>query len=632
MCGIFGIWNFKNTRGSNLLEASRLLRHRGPDDEGFLAIGQDGFKHYGGSDSTNKNLQKLSPTISIESALLHRRLAILDLSEAGHQPMTHTSEKIHLVFNGEIYNYRSLIQTYALNVKTGTDTEMILLLYAKIGVEAFSKFRGMWALSILDLEQNKLILSRDRFGIKPLYFTHQNGGLAFSSEIKPLLSLPGMESKWERKRFLQFVVFGATSDPHETFFKGIEALAPGRFREYNLDTLSFSETEYYNLRQSVSQYDSTNKDFESLFHESIADHLIADVEIGSCLSGGLDSSLIVAEAARQSRSGFQTFTCSFPGEAIDESAYARRLAQGTRRLEQHFITPTASDFFEGFDSLIRSQERPFGSASIFAQQSVMRLASDNGIKVLLDGQGADEILGGYYPYAGAHLLSILKSGKIKAYQREIRALKKHFNSKMETAMLRSAFYTLPQKVQVLARKQNRLGYNLIRADIRAEAQRLQSPKRGAVHAVELGFRSVEFGLYELLHYEDRNAMSYSIESRVPFLDHRIVEWALAQPSHIKIRDGWTKYPIRESLEKHDLGQLAWRTDKLGFVAPQKRWREELSQELSTSIAQMEIPDIFDKKRLAGLFSAGVTGNSAQSEFWRIYALIRWMEVFKVELV
>ncbi len=632
MCGIFGVWNFKEVKGSHLLHASQLLRHRGPDDEGFLVFEKESAKPFGGSDSADQSCEKLHRESEITGAMLHRRLSILDLSPAGHQPMAHPNGKLFLVFNGEIYNYRELIAKYDLKVKTGTDSEMILLLYAKIGIEAFAKFRGMWALAIVDLNENKLVLSRDRFGIKPLFITQRNGGLAFSSEAKPLLALPGMKPQWERRKFLQFVVFGATDDPHETFFKGIESLKPGHFREYDLDTLDFSETEYYNLRKAVAQKESNDESFESLFRESIKEHLIADVEVGSCLSGGLDSSLIVAEAANLSSGVFKTFTCSFPGEKIDESDYARMIATENRKLDQHFTTPTARDFLDGFDDLIRSQERPFGSASIFAQAAVMKLASESGIKVLLDGQGADEILGGYYPFAGAYLISLLKSGKMTAYKRELKALKKHFNPKMGTAMMRSAFYALPQNVQVLARKKKRLGYSLIQSDYQKEADELKSPERGATDFLELSFRSVEFGLYELLQYEDRNAMKYSIESRVPFLDHRLVEWSVSQPPEDKIHNGWTKYPIRKALEKHDLKPLAWRIDKLGFVAPQNRWRMELAEEIKAKVANSNIPNIFDEQMIDELFSKSITDNSGLSEFWRIYALLRWMAVFEVELV
>lgn len=632
MCGIFGVWNFDGVKGSHLKNASELLRHRGPDDEGFTVFSENAATNFSGLDSAAAKSEKLDANNPITCALLHRRLAILDLSPAGHQPMAHPRRNIHIVFNGEIYNFRELIAEYQLNVKTGTDTEMILLLYEKIGTTAFEKFRGMWALAIVDVDQQKLILSRDRFGIKPLFLVHHKGGIAFSSEVKPLLSLPGIRSEWERRKFLQFVVYGATDDPHETFFKGIEALKPGHFRSYNTADLSFEEVAYYRLRDRVAHGEFVDQSFDKLFSESIKEHLIADVEVGSCLSGGLDSSLIVAEAAKHFEGSFKTFTCTFPGESIDESGYARMLATDDRKLDQYFTTPSAQEFLNGFDDLIRSQERPFGSASIFAQAAVMKLAAENGIKVLLDGQGADEILGGYYPFAGAYLISLLKSGQIGAYNRELKALKKHFNPKMETAMMRSAFYALPQRLQFIARKQKRLGFSLMAPSFIDEASKLNSPERGATDFKELSFRSVEFGLYELLQYEDRNAMKYSIESRVPFLDHHLVEWAVGQNPEVKIQNGWTKFPIRKALESHNLKPLAWRIDKLGFVAPQDRWRMELADEIMEKVREGRIPELLDGRAVTDLFSKSIKSNSGLTEFWRIFALLRWMEVFEVELV
>lgn len=632
MSGIFGIWNVKDAKGSHLLKASELLKHRGPDDEGVLVFENNIPKPYSGLASANGESEKINPEAVMPNVLLHRRLSIIDISPAGHQPMSLENRKIHIIFDGAIYNFRKLIIQHNLHPKTQSDTEVILLMYAKFGTEAFTKFRGAWAIAILDLEKNKLILSRDRFGIKPLVYTHHNGGLAFASEAKPLLALPGMKTEWERKKFLQFLVYGATDDPHETYFKGIHALKPGHFRTYDLDTLDFEETEYYSLRQRVARGEYDGESFETLFRESVKEHLVADAEVGSSLSGGLDSSLIVAEVTNLTDNEFQTFTCSFPGESIDESDYARKLATETRNLNQHFITPSAQEFLQGFDDLILSQERPFGSASIFAQSAVMKLASENGIKVLLDGQGADEILGGYYPFAGAYLISLLKAGKFATYKRELKALKIRFNPKMETAMMRSAFYAMPQKLQVLARKQNRLGFSLIASDFKSEAGALKSPERGAVDFLELSFRSVEFGLYELLQYADKNAMKYGIETRVPFLDHRVVEWSVGREPEAKINDGWTKYPIRKALEDHDLSALAWRVDKLGFVAPQDRWRMELVNELTAKMQSGKIPKELDASKIQELFLKTITDNSGLSEFWRVFALLRWMELFEVDLV
>lgn len=606
-----------------------MLRHRGPDDEGFLLVREGVAMAFAGDDTALEDLDALPEDLPTPNALLHRRLSILDLSPKGHQPMKHPKRDVHITFNGEIYNYRELKEQYHITTESDSDTELIIHLYAKIGEEAFSKFRGMWGLAILDLEKNKLVLSRDRFGIKPLYYAEINGGLAFSSEVKPLLSLPGIEPEWERHKLLQFLVYGATDDPCETFFKGIEAAKPGHYLNFDLDSLHKTETQYYDLRSKIRKSEYAGGSFDTRFAESIREHLVSDVEVGACLSGGLDSSLIVAKACDTVR---QTFTCAFPGSEIDESEFAKELNSVCLSLKQHFNQPTSTEFYSAFDDLITSQERPIGSASVFAQYAVMESAAQNGVKVLLDGQGADEILGGYYPFAGAYLLAILKSGNLKRFKREMKALKQNFNPKMEMAMMRSLFYNLPKGLQVLARKKSRLGFDLIHPDFKKAASALDSPKRGATDFKELSIRSVTFGMMELLHYEDRNAMRFGIESRVPFLDHRLVEWSLSQPAEVKLKDGWTKHPIREALEKSGLPKLAWRRDKLGFVVPQGEWRKELMPLLEKKWKDMELDSVFDGAAVRDLLLNSADTNAAQSEFWRIFGLLRWMEIFKVRLV
>lgn len=632
MCGIFGTWNYKGVKGENLLESSRLLRHRGPDDEGFLSCSDGAESHFTGPDS-KVDFPALDENADCENTLLHRRLSILDLSPKGHQPMQLEGRRIYITFNGEIYNFKELIKQHDLKVNSDSDTEVLLHLYDKFGTAMFGQMRGMWALAILDLEKNQLVLSRDRFGIKPLFLAGSNGELAFSSEIKPLLELPRISRNVKTETILEFVVFGASSDPYETFFEEVKALKPGVVRTYPLDDLTaFKEEVYYDLREAVKSSDFTSDTFKERFSQSIDEHLIADVEVGACLSGGLDSSLIVTSAADKMNGSFKTFTCAFPGQSIDESDFARKVNSPKRDLEQHFVEPTAIDFQNAWDKLILLQERPFGSASIFAQYTVMGLAAENGVKVLLDGQGADEMLGGYYPFAGAYLIGLLRNGKPQKFRKEYANLKKNFNPKMNLAMLRSAYYAMPKSVQLMGRKKQRLGFDLLSQNAKTMANDLQQPDRGDVDFTELSIKSVTFGLYELLQYEDRNAMAFSIESRVPYLDHRLVEWAVTQPVENKIHGGWTKFPIREALEKDGLSELAWRVDKLGFVAPQDKWRKELGDDLVKSAMNMDIPPIFDKAAVQNLMTQKLSGNAGASEFWRMFALLRWLELFKVNLI
>ena len=628
MCGIFGVWNKSEITGRHLLEASALLRHRGPDDEGFTIFNADGARHFSGTDSV-VGLPLLQSTTSCANALLHRRLSILDLSEKGHQPM-HLENRYYLVFNGEIYNFRTLIESYDLNVTTGTDTEVILLLYAQLGMDCFQHFRGMWALAIVDLERNELILSRDRFGIKPLYFHEVGKELVFASELKPLLALPDIQAQWKEERLLEFLLFGAASDPYETFFEGISAVKPGHSIVFDLDSGAKAALPYYEIGTVIPEMRSA--DFTTHFENSIDEHLIADVAVGSCLSGGLDSSLIVANAAQKINYPFHTFTASFPGEPIDEAVYARKLERASERIVQHFTTPSAAEFGAAIDDLIWSIERPFGSASVFAQRAVMATANTAGTKVLLDGQGADEVFGGYYPFAGAFLIDHLRGGRIRLFFKDYKALKANFNPKMRKAMMRAAYYHLPAWVQRIGRKKMRKGAAIIAPAFRKKLKKLRSPARAARGFHNMARASVAFGLYELLHYEDRNSMRFSIETRVPFLDHRLVEWGLAQNPGDLLREGWTKYPLRKSLDSLGFNELAWRKDKIGFAAPQLSWMKALRPQLEELLQKSRWPEQIDKAAFYTMWNGEMQSAEDQTAFWRIFSLLRWYNLFEVEIV
>jgi asparagine synthase (glutamine-hydrolysing) len=364
MCGIFGCVNQQNLKGEDLIKVSRLLQHRGPDDEGFLTWEKDQVSNFSGPDSAVQSTL-LNESADIKNALVHRRLSIQDLSQKGHQPMSLKERELHIVFNGEIYNFKELAGNHGLDLTSGTDTEVVLRMYEKLGLECFEYFRGMWAIAILDLKNKELVLSRDRFGIKPLYYRQDADSLAFSSEIKPLLHLQRDKSpEISSNSLLEYVVFGASNNPYETFFEGVNSLKPGTNLIFSLDNFQAKEVQYYNLEQAVkSERDYHSYSFDELFSESVREHLIADVEVGSCLSGGLDSSLIVSQSAHIYKGTFRTYTCSFPGSDIDESRFARILGEKYSRVHQHFTNPRATDFLRSIEDLIEIHERPIGSAS-----------------------------------------------------------------------------------------------------------------------------------------------------------------------------------------------------------------------------------------------------------------------------
>lgn len=603
MSRIFGIWNVEKT-GRVLQNALQKLNGQEYQPLAFTPQ-ESNFPH-----------SQFRPEATYTNAI----------AICGSENLYHN--KIIVAFDGYIFNAHALLRKYNLTAPAGDIPETIAQLYQTIGTKLFEELDGAWAMAIFD--ENKLILARDRFGIKPLLYCVDRDGVAFSSTATTLMALETVKPKWSEEKFLQFVVYGATHNPNETFFENIEALKPGHFITWSVNEKP-NQNQYYNLRKNIVAHAHPDITFETLFRESITKNLNAR-NVGALLSGGLDSSLIVSEMLKIKGEGFQTFTCSFPDTAIDESKYAGMLAKDNPALHQHFTTPQAIDFYNHFDELIGIHERPIGSASIFAQWWTMKFAAENGVKIIFDGQGADEIFGGYYPFAGAYLISLLKLGDFTRFQSELKALQQKFNPQMFRAMLRSAFYLLPQQLQFLARKQNRLGFGLISKKYKSRAAALTAPPRGSSDFLELSLRSVEFGLYELLQYADKNAAAHQLDNRMPFVDHRIVELAIGLDVNQKINDGWTKLPIRKLLAANGFETLAWRKDKLGFVAPQDRWRAEVGDLFFEKIKSAPIPDILDLKSIKALFKNAAYSASGQTEFWRVLALLRWLEVFEVEVV
>lgn len=629
MCGLAGFFSKKGIDSQVLLKSSALLRHRGPDDEGFFCLSGNSGVAFRGSDTTGCHQQLPTlPKGRFEAALLHRRLSILELSDRGHQPMVSEEDGVALVFNGEIYNFKELLARHNLDGRqnSNSDTEAVLRLYKKCGTAIFSEFRGMWAMAFYHWRENRLVLSRDRFGIKPLYYSRAPGFFAFSSELKPLLLCEKVQPEVEQKTLLEYLFYGAVADPAATFFRQVEEVEPGCFAEVDLQSEQFRVQRYY-----TPGAEKPTGTFAELFAQSIQEHLLADVPVGSCLSGGLDSSAITLAAAQSSKT-LKTYTCAFPGTEVDESGYARMLAEKLPNLEQHFVTPAAGEFVRNLDTLLNIQELPIGSSSIYAQYRVMQLAAEKGSKVLLDGQGADEVLGGYYNFAGVFLWDLLANGRLPAFYRQYRLLQANFNPAMAKAMARASFYQMPNAVQKLLRRRERLGAGLISAASQPQLKELRAPARGGKSFRELSQNSIAFGLRELLRYEDRNSMAFSIESRVPFLDHRLVDFALNLPAEQKLVNGWTKYPIRHYLQQHQVPVLAWRKDKKGFVTPQQLWRQQTLPALAERLEEMALPDFIDPTAVENLLRSGLRSNEHLSEFWRIFALLRWLHLFNVRVV
>ena len=632
MCGIAGIYDKNGVAKTDAVLMSCILQHRGPDDEGFLLANEDAVKTFRGNDTlkTLSNIEHIEESdFQANLILLHRRLSIIDVSANGHQPMCTENENFSIVFNGEIYNYkeiRSVLQQKGYVFQSESDTEVVLNAFIEWGAACVNQFVGMWAFAIYQHKEKKLLLSRDRFGIKPIYLYHHNDFFAFASEIKALLPLTKVDKSISEENLGSYLAYGTTHQPYQNLYKNIIDLEPGCNYEIDLSDLSIKKQNYFSLDTVVKPLTNTQnltQQFEELFNDSIALHLRSDVEIGSCLSGGLDSSAIVHYASQQlGDKKMQTFTAAYKNKTVDESNYAKIVANSLQNVTDHYTYPNAATFLKDLDKIIYHQDLPIGSTSIFAQWEVMKCANQHQVKVLLDGQGADEILGGYYNFAGLQLIELLKKMKFIQFFKQYYLLRKNFTPAVKMAVLRAAYYYLPEKLQQKLRATERHSYAFIKETSLKDLS-LEVPKRGGKTFSKHSDLSMQFGMYELLRYEDRNSMAFSIESRVPFLDHRLVNFIRALPTNEKINGGWTKLILRKILDNKLPHEIVWRKDKKGFVTPQQEWKNEMMDTLTKELKELKTPEIVDRDYLLKLCNQDFSNATHLSEFWRVYSVVKW---------
>jgi asparagine synthase (glutamine-hydrolysing) len=641
MCGIAGAYNPSGLDIEEVISLSQTLKHRGPDDEGFFLTNQQGFSEsFRGVDTINElnQLRHISENGNSSSlALVHRRLSILDVSELGHQPFLSKNGRYCIVFNGEVYNFKEIrkeLEVKGYTFKSGTDTEVVLQAFIEWGKNCVTRFVGMWAFAIYDNQSSILTLSRDRFGIKPLYFYLGERCFVFASEIKALLKAKDVDKTVSQENLGSYLSFGTTASPYQNLFEHIKDLEPGCNYEYNLKNHQLSKEPYFSIDKKVDLNSNSLKEntqkFEELFHAAISLHLRSDVEIGSCLSGGLDSSAIVYEASKQlGKTSLKTFTAAYQNPLIDESSFAKTVVNALDNVNDIYTYPDAKTMINDMDKLMYHQDLPIGSTSIFAQWEVMKCANQHNVKVLLDGQGADEVLGGYTNFGGIYLIELLKNLRFNKFLKEYKRLKQNFSPQVKNAVLKAAYYYLPTLLQKQLRAKERLSYNFINDNI-AKELRLDVPNRGGKTFEAHSQLSVKFGMYDLLRYEDRNSMAFSIESRVPFLYHRLVDFIRSLPNDQKIYNGWAKFVLRQLLNEKLDDKVVWRKDKKGFVTPQKEWKNELMNSLTSELKDSDMPSLMNREYVLKLCDKDLSNASHLSEFWRAYSVVKWYNTFNLK--
>jgi len=578
MCGICGIFNFDANPFAvkSICSMNDAQIHRGPDDEGYLFVNTSeqqirSVKH---ACELKANYNAVNPNL----VLAHRRLSVIDLSEKGHQPMSNDNGTLWITYNGEVYNYiemRKELESLGYQFRSSTDTEVILKAYEAWDIDCLTRFNGMWAFTIWDERKKRLFCARDRFGIKPFHYFSDNKKFIFASEIQAMLASGMVNREIDDESIYNFLVFNLLPNVGRTFFKCIKQLEPGHYLVLNYDNSLEIKRWWYWKEDKDYKSCETGERFKSIFEDAVKIRMRSDVPLGSCLSGGLDSSAIVCMMnclnGTERSKAVEAFTAVYGADPLcDEHEYSRCVVEYTNAKE-HLVFPKAEELLAEVDDLVRIQGEPFQGLSVYAQYCVMRKVRDCGVTVILDGQGGDELFWGYNRYYAFYYKYLL--GKLRFYTAWKEFLSaKAIKTDMSVKNLIAAFFYFGYPSIRYMRNRIR-AKNYLAADFynRRYRQFFEAHVNPA-SAKEYQWSEIHVNpLPHLLRYEDRNSMAFSVEARLPFLDYRLVNFALSLQPEDMIKDGRTKMPIRAGMADIFPEKIRQRQTKLGFSVPDKKW-------------------------------------------------------------
>ncbi|MFN2399749.1 MAG: asparagine synthase (glutamine-hydrolyzing) [Gemmatimonadaceae bacterium] len=620
MCGIAGIVTSENVPANEGVVAAMTaaLGHRGPDGHG-------GWCDTG-------------------IALGHRRLSIIDLTDAGQQPMLDESGRYVLVYNGEIYNYLELrreLEDKGYRFRSHTDSEVLLNAYREWDVGALERFNGMWAFAIWDRERRELFASRDRAGKKPFYYAlGEAGAFYFASEIKALRAA-GFSFGLNPQAAFDFLTQGTYGHLEgRGFFDGVAQLPAAHWMRVQAGKPPVMRR-YWELpvvsERDRLPYDGTLRSrFRDLFTDAVRLRLRSDVPIGATLSGGLDSSTIVGVVDQLSGGApIHLFTSLYPGTDRDETPFFEAVVHRLRSPIIHRVTPSADDALADLPEVLDHQEEPFGDTSIFAHYHLMRAARSAGIPVILSGQGGDELLMGYPSMVNAFLGSLIGTGQLLRARREIESWAR-FSAMSRGGVLRSVIgHALPLDVRDLVRERfvRRMAAAVSPALATAASFRRFEPDSGR-SSFDRYIAQVftRFSIPHLTHYDDRNAMAFSVEGRMPFLDYRIVELLFSVADDALFANGMTKRLLRDSFADLLPEKVRNRTDKVGFYTPLAVWLRGEAQGICGLMTRdrIEYLNVLRPERYLERLEALLHGDDgAALEVWRGYVFHLWADRFTV---
>lgn len=605
MCGIFGAINFTGFfEGPDLKRFSQLndlTSYRGPDDRGVQTLTLKELRDHAGG--------------RFDIFLGSRRLSILDLSSNGHQPMT-DHQGHWIAYNGEIFNYVELrreLESKGHLFTTGTDTEVILHVYREYGEQGFERLNGMWAFAIADVPNRRVVLSRDRFSIKPLYIASFQGCTYFSSEIKQLLPL--LPSRRLNMQVMSaFLCQGLLDHSSETFFDGIVKVPPRTNLVMSLGSGSTRESTYWNLKRipGLDGKELAAELFRDLFLDSINLRLRSDVKVGVLLSGGLDSSSIAAGCRSIVGDRVDTYSVVSEDGCYDEREFIHALARtGVRN---HKITFGKVDALRDLDTVLYHSDEPVGGFSVVAQFKLFgAIKRETDVTVLLSGQGGDEVLLGYLKFFFFYLKSLYRDHRYSQALLQL-AASLWRRTIVHQFTLRSARRYIP----ALAPR-----YCDAFTTMHAVVPVWECADMASRQELDIEKYSVP----ALTHYEDRNSMAHSLEVRHPFLDHRLVEFLVNLPASWKIRNGWTKYVLRQAMNELP-DEIRWRRDKQGFLTPERLWLQNDLQKVIRSTFQnsrLSTAGILDDKKFLRYYDQFQRGGAVpHSDIARTLIAERWI--------
>lgn len=633
MCGIGGAINYKHREITveTIGQVADSIRHRGPDDHGF----------YFATTGRQTLTRDLSEGFGFNVSLLHRRLSILDLTERGWQPMQTPDKRYTITYNGEVYNYIELknrLSSKGYTFQTETDTEVILYAYIEWGVQCLSHFNGMFAFAIHDSVTNELFLARDPFGIKPLYYVQNECFFMFCSEIKGLLEEPKVSRALSLERLNEYLKFGWVNQSAETIFKHIKELPAAHYALISANNFStIKALPYWSIspqeQRNVSFADAVEGVREILLN-NIKIHLRSDVPVGYTLSGGIDSTTVISvaetllpDSAKFSFSYLPNYEGKSEKKWID---VVNRHVQA----QPVFTQPSENTFISEIENIIRLQDEPFGSTSIYAQYKVFELVRSSNVSVVLDGQGADEIFAGYPIYFSERALSILKKSGLVSYLSFLKTIDPALNISKTKELLKTLYRFLPRQFQKEIRKR------YASHSVRLVSQELHAYDEEPFDASVFEDKFLKASLYKglkhtdlpsMLRYQDRNSMAFSVEGRVPFLTKDLVEYVYSLPEeYILPNAGYTKKLLREAVKDIIPSEIYNRKDKIGFETPESRWIKSAQSwtldvlNQNSDVVGVNVTNI--KKEFEDIFSNKITYTTAH---WRYLNFIRWANINSV---